>query len=59
MQRWALETVKSLDPVDYLTYDELEEVISWIMGVLNFDLFQEPLTEGTTECFSIHFGGSS
>ena len=37
--------VQSLDPVDWDDYDELEEVVHWLMRVLLFDLFSEPLTD--------------
>ena len=40
-----MRVVQSLDPVDWDDYDELEEVIHWLMRVLICDLFSEPCTD--------------
>ena len=37
-----MNTVKTLGPLDWDDYDDLEEVISWIVTVISFDLFKEP-----------------
>ncbi len=45
MQRWAIETVKSLDPIDSTTFEDMEIVMKWLMSVMNFDLIQNTLSE--------------
>lgn len=37
-----MTTVKSLGPLDWDDYDNLEEVIGWLVTVITFDLFEEP-----------------
>lgn len=36
---WAVHTVKSLGSLDWDDYDEMEEVINWMMAVISFNLF--------------------
>jgi len=36
---WALKTFKSMGSVDCDEYDELENVIDWLLDVINFNLF--------------------
>ena len=42
VRRWAVDTVKSLGPLDWEDYEELEEVVNWMMTVITFNLFIEP-----------------
>ena len=37
--------VQSLGQVDWDDYDSLEEVLSWIVTVITFDLFDDPQEE--------------
>lgn len=39
MCSWAVRIVKSLGSLDWDDYDEIEEVINWIMAVISFNLF--------------------
>lgn len=34
-----MRTVKSLGSLDWDDYDEMEEVINWMMAVISFNLF--------------------
>jgi len=38
-------TVKSLGPLDWDEYDELEEVVNWVMNALTFNMFLDPVTD--------------
>lgn len=43
MRLWALKTFRSLGPVDCDEYVELENVIDWLLDVINFNLFVNPI----------------
>ena len=45
VQRWAIETVKSLDPIDSMTFEEIEVTIKWIMSIIKYDLLENPQPE--------------
>ena len=40
-----MESVKALGLLDWDDYDDMGDVISWIINVLTFDLFNEPLRD--------------
>ena len=42
VRRWAVCAVQSLGLVEWEDYDDLEEVIKWMMTVITFDLFSQP-----------------
>ena len=47
MQKWAFKVVRSLGPLEWDNYDEMEEVIGWLMAVITFNLFLDtPYTAG-------------
>ena len=40
-----MTTVKSLGPLDWEDYDELEEVINWVLKVITFNMFLYPVLD--------------
>lgn len=40
-----MTTVKSLGPLDWEDYDELEEVINWVLNVITFNMFLDPVLD--------------
>ena len=51
VRRWALNTVKSLGTLDWDDYDELEEVIKWLITVITFNLFVDPIQDVGKEIY--------
>ena len=45
IRRWAINTVKSLGPINWDDYDDLHEVITWLVKVVVFDLFSYPVED--------------
>ena len=45
VRRWAMGVVQSLGQVDWDDYDSLEQVLSWIVTVITFDQFDDPMEE--------------
>ena len=40
-----MTNVKSLGPLDWEDYDELEEVINWVLNVITFNMFLDPVLD--------------
>lgn len=45
VRRWAVNAVQRLGRVDWEDYDNLEEVMTWMVTVITFDQFVEPMEE--------------
>ena len=52
MRSWAVSTVRELGTLDWDEYDQIEDVMDWLLNTINFDLFSmRPLTAGTHGLF--------
>lgn len=54
IRHWAVSTVKSLGTLDWDDYDELEDVVKWLITVITFNLFVDPVQDVGKEIQCIH-----
>ena len=40
-----MDVVRGLGPVDWDDYDDLEEVVHWLINVVLFDMFSDPQSD--------------
>ena len=47
-----MSTVKSLGTLDWDDYDELEDVVKWLITVITFNLFVDPVQDVGKEMYT-------